>query len=117
MGRPVVHFEIGCRDTQRTQAFYRELFGWTTEPYGPSSLRIQTGSERGIQGHLTSLGHEPHHYTMFYVEVEDIPAHLARLESLGGRTLIPQLPIPGGGHFAWLCDPDGNTVGLLKSAR
>jgi len=117
MGRPVVHFEIGCRDRQRSQAFYQQLFDWTTEPYGPSSLGIRTGSESGIQGHITSLGHEPHQYTMFYVEVEDIPAHLAKVESLGGRTLIPELPIPGGGHFAWFADPDGNTIGLLKPAR
>ena len=116
MGKPVVHFEIGCRDSEQTRAFYRQLFDWETEPYGPASHTIRTGSDKGIQGHITSLGHEPHHYTMFYVQVEDIPAHLTKIESLGGRTLIPELPIPGVGHFAWFADPDGNTVGLLKPA-
>jgi predicted enzyme related to lactoylglutathione lyase len=57
MGKPVVHFEIGCRDSERTRAFYRQLFDWETDPYGPASHT-----------------------------------------------------------FRWFSDPDGNTVGLLKSA-
>jgi predicted enzyme related to lactoylglutathione lyase len=33
MGRPVVHFEIGCRDSKKTQEFYTKMFGWDiTEP-------------------------------------------------------------------------------------
>jgi len=37
---------------------------------------IDTGSPQGIQGHITSLGHEPRHYTIFYVEVDDVQANL-----------------------------------------
>src|SRR5947209_16143103 len=75
MGRPVVHFEIGCRDRARTGDFYSKLFGWQiTAAAGPAS-NIQTGSQ-GIPGHITSLGHEPEHYTIFYVDVEDVQAAL-----------------------------------------
>lgn len=116
MGKPVIHFEIGCRDKAGTQAFYEKLFDWGTESYGPS-LMINTGSTQGIQGHITAMGHEPHQYVMFYVQVEDIPAHLAKAESLGGKTLIPQTEVPGMGHFAWLADPGGNLVGLWKPAQ
>lgn len=28
MGHPVVHFEIGCKDSAKTQDFYAKLFGW-----------------------------------------------------------------------------------------
>jgi len=28
MGMPVVHFEIGCKDKEKTSAFYAGLFGW-----------------------------------------------------------------------------------------
>ncbi len=34
MGQPVVHFEIGCRDKQKTQAFFVELFGWQVSEGG-----------------------------------------------------------------------------------
>jgi len=116
MGRPVVMFELGCGDKERTRAFYTQLFDWTSEPYGPLANRFDTGSAQGIQGFATSLGHEPHQYVLFYVEVDDIPAHLAKAEALGGKTFIPRAPVPGGGHFAWLRDPDGNLVGLFEPA-
>ena len=62
---------------------------------------------------LIKLGHEPQHYTMFYVEVEDVQAYLDKAASLGGKTLVPPVKIPTG-TFAWFSDPDGNTIGLLK---
>ncbi|MGD2114493.1 MAG: VOC family protein [Acidobacteriota bacterium] len=114
MGNPVVHFEVGCRDKDRTTAFYSELFGWTPSPHGPSSAKLDTGSQRGIGGHVTSLGHEPHTYVMFYVEVDDIPEAIAAAEALGGSVLIGELPTPDGGSFAWLQDPEGNSFGLLR---
>ena len=72
MAQPVVHFEIGCRDRDRTDAFYSSLFGWSTTDYGPLSRQVDTGSDRGIPGYITALGHVPHNYIMFYVEVDDI---------------------------------------------
>jgi uncharacterized protein len=115
MGRPVVHFEIGCRDRAATGDFYSKLFGWQITPAGPAS-DIQTGSPQGIAGHLTSLGHEPTHYTMFYVDVEDVQAALDKAAELGGKTLVGPITIPPG-TFAWFADPDGNTIGLLKPAK
>ena len=108
MGHPVVHFEIGCRDRAKTEQFFGELFGWHI-----GSASIDTGSQQGIPGHITSLGHEPQHYTMFYVEVDDIQACLDKAASLGGKTVVPPVKIPSG-IFAWFSDLDGNTIGLLK---
>jgi uncharacterized protein len=116
MGRPVVHFEIGCRDKAATARFYEDLFGWTTQEMGPAARMIATGSESGIAGHITSLGHEPHNYTIFYVDVEDVEAALKKAESLGGRTLVPAVPVPTG-RFAWVADPEGNTVGLFETKK
>lgn len=116
MAKPVVHFDIGCEDKDQTGAFYADLFGWKTSPYGPQSLKLDTGSERGIQGHVTALGHEPHNYVMVYIEVDDIPAHLEKAEALGGKTVVPETAVPGGGHFAWFTDPEGTTLGLWKPA-
>ena len=115
MGRPVIHFEIGCRDRAKAGDFYAKLFGWQITAAGPAS-NVQTGSPQGISGHLTSLGHEPEHYTMFYVDVEDVRAALDKAVELGGKTLVGPITIPAG-TFAWFADPDGNTIGLLKPAR
>jgi predicted enzyme related to lactoylglutathione lyase len=115
MGQPVVHFEIGCRDRAKTERFFTDLFGWHIQQNGPASM-IDTASQRGIPGHITSLSHEPHHYTMFYVEVDDVQAYLDRAVALGGKMLVPPIKIPAG-TFAWLSDLDGNTIGLLKPER
>jgi predicted enzyme related to lactoylglutathione lyase len=111
-GRPVVHFEIGCRDREKTERFFADLFGWHMQQNGPAS-NIDTGTQRGIPGHITVLGHEPQHYTMFYVEVDDVQAYLNKAVALGGKILVPPIKIPTG-TFAWLSDLDGNTIGLLK---
>jgi uncharacterized protein len=115
MPNPVVHFEIGCRDSAQSSQFYSSLFGWTTTPMGPA-LMIDTGEKSGIPGHFTALNHEPHHYTIFYVAVDDINAFTAKCESLGGKILVPKVDIPGYGAFAWIQDPDSNVIGLWKNA-
>ena len=115
MASPVVHFEIGCRDRKITEEFYAKSFEWKIEST-PNAGMIEAAAS-GIAGHITSLGHEPHHYTIFYVQVEDLKASLERAASLGGKTLVPPIEIPGYGSFAWMADPDGNTVGLWKPAK
>jgi predicted enzyme related to lactoylglutathione lyase len=115
VGRPVVHFEIGCRDRAKTGDFYSKLFGWQINANGPAST-IDTGSPDGIPGHITSLGHEPEHYTLFYVNVEDVKAALDQAVELGGKKVVGPIPIPAG-KFAWFTDPDGNMIGLMESAK
>ena len=112
MGRPVVHFEIGCRDRAKAEQFFGELFGWHVQANDPAGA-IDTGSQQGVPGHITSLGHEPQHYTIFYVEVDDVQACLDKATALGGKTVVPPVKIPTG-TFAWFSDLDGNTIGLLK---
>ena len=113
MANPVVHFEIGCRQSQKTQEYYAKLFGWKIQQAGPAAM-IDTGG--AVTGHITELGHEPFHYTIFYVEVDDVQAYLDKATTLGGKMLVPPIDIPTG-KFAWMQDPEGNTVGLWKPAK
>ena len=109
MSHPVVHFEIGCKDKRKVSDFYCQVFDWNIDS-GPMGM-IETGSTAGIQGHIAALGHEPHQFTHFYIETEDIAASLAKVEAEGGTTLVPPVEIPSG-TFAWFADVEGNTVGL-----
>jgi uncharacterized protein len=109
---PVVHFEIGCRDSARTQEFYQKLFDWKLSDMGAAAMIAADSG--GIDGHITALGHEPQHYTIFYVAVEDVAAYLEKAGRLGAKTLVPPIDIPTG-TFAWIEDPEGNTVGLWKA--
>jgi predicted enzyme related to lactoylglutathione lyase len=111
MGQPVVHFEIGCRDKERTAAFYRDAFGWEIDP-GPMGS-IRTGPDHEVGGHVTALGHEPHNYVAVYVSVPKLEEAIERVEGLGGKKLVGPIEIPSG-RFAWIADIEGTMVGLLE---
>ena len=53
---------------------------------------------------------------MIYVEVEDLQATLDKAESLGGKTTMPIMEIPGMVTLAQFSDPDGNVIGIVQSA-
>jgi predicted enzyme related to lactoylglutathione lyase len=114
MGRPIVKIDIGCADRPATLRFYQELFGWGAET-GPHTVELDLGvaAPPALSASITSLGHEPHQYVMFYVDVDDIPACLDRAETLGGKRHLGPIDLPQGGRFAWLSDPGGNLVGLV----
>ncbi len=124
MPAPIVHFEIGCQNSEKTSKFYGEVFGWTFSDYGPSKMVSNLGPSRdgtppkspGISGHISSLGHPPHQYVTVYALVDDPHATLAQIVKLGGRVIVPVTEVPGMGHFAWFADPEGNCVGLWKNA-
>lgn len=111
-GNPVVHFEIGCKDLEGTTTFYTRLFGWAATSV-PFAALLNTNSDKGVQGHITALGHEPHQYITFYIEVDEIPPVLEKIEAAGGKKILGPFPLPDGKQFAWFSDPGGNTVGLV----
>lgn len=77
---------------------------------------LPKGGDEGIGGHIMSLGHEPHQYTLFYVEVEDIVAYCEKAKSLGGKVVVSPVDI-GEGKFAWIQDNGGNTVGFWETSK
>ncbi|MBK9187629.1 MAG: VOC family protein [Phycisphaerales bacterium] len=123
MPAPVVHFEIGCNDLEKTRSFYAQLFGWEYAPGAPNMAMIGNVGPMaptktdGIGGHLTALGHPPHQYVTIYAQVEDIDATLQKAEKLGGSTIVPKTEVPTMGWFAWFKDPEGNAIGLWTSLK
>lgn len=109
---PVVFFELGCKDLAKTTGFYTDLFGWskTSVPY---ASQINTNTKEGVQGQIVSLGHEPHQYVTFYVQVEDINAMLTKVEAAGGKKIVGPIPLPDKTQFAWFKDPEGNMVAMI----
>ncbi len=113
MANPVVHFEIGCRNREETQDFYSNLFDWKMESHEHASMVIPE-DETGITGHISALGHEPHNYTLIYVQVDDLEAYVAKAVELGGSSVVPPTEVPGMGQFAWITDNEGTSIGLWK---
>ena len=122
MGQPVVHFEIIGQDGKKLIDYYSELFGWDIDASNPMGYGLvqREGNTNpdgiGIGGGVGGgpEGYEGH--TMFYVEVPDVEAGLAKAESLGGTRVMGTDEVPGMGivlgHFR---DPEGHLVGLVQS--
>jgi predicted enzyme related to lactoylglutathione lyase len=122
MGQPVVHFEIIGKDAESMQRYYAELFGWEIDAdnpmnYGTVAREGNTNPDGiGIGGGIGAgpEGYEGH--VTFYVEVPDVEAALAKAETLGGsRMMGPDKPMEGL-EIGLFNDPEGRTVGVVKTA-
>jgi predicted enzyme related to lactoylglutathione lyase len=114
MPAPVVHFEIGSKDSAEAAKFYSAVFDWQFADLGPARL-IAAGHEGGPSGMLVTLGHPPENYVTIYVQVDDLEAALERVAEAGGKTMVPPVPLPDGRRFAWINDTAGNIIGLLTA--
>jgi predicted enzyme related to lactoylglutathione lyase len=122
MGQPVVHFEIIGEDPDKLQSYYSDLFGWEIDSDNPMNYGMVQRDANvnpdgiGIGG---GIGPGPEGYSghvTFYVEVPDVEAALAKAESLGGsRMMGPEKPMEGV-EIGLFNDPEGHTVGVVKSA-
>src|SRR5438309_2194012 len=114
MTNHICHFEIGCRDQGKGAEFYSKMFDWKTESQ-PNMTMLRTGGDVG--GHLTTLGHEPHNYTIFYVMVDNVASALEKAVSLGGKKIVGPMPLPNNTEFGWFADPEGNTIGVYAEVK
>ena len=121
MPNPVAYFELGGRNASGLREFYASLFGWSVEPFGKSAAGTDffhvEPEEGGIAGGIIQTsGEMPPNYVMLYVGVDDLKATLEKVESLGGKTVVPPMPIPNDmGQIAVFMDPDDNVIGLHSS--
>ena len=116
MGQPVVQWQILARNPDTVTAFYRELFGWRVNADNPMGYRmVDTGSDRGINGGVWPIGPTEGHPTVqLFIEVDDVPAYVARVEQLGGQIVIPPQTLPDGDEMAIVLDTEGLSLGLVR---
>lgn len=118
MAAPVTHFEIMTRDAQRVRDFYANLFGWNYSLFPEMGYgMVDTGVQMGIGGGIGQMPENQSPCVTFYVQVEDLQAHLDKALSLGGTIVVPLTEVPGMVTFAQIKDPDGNIIGLLKGPQ
>jgi uncharacterized protein len=115
MGAPVTWFEINTSDAKAAREFYAEVFGWNLQVLDEANYAlVDTGGNGGIGGGIGQA--QGPSQVIFYIEVAEPQACLDRIEKAGGRTVVPVTEIPDMVTFAQFADPQGNVVGLVKSA-
>ncbi len=116
MNRPV-HFEIPAEDPARAMTFYETVFGWKFQKWaGPIEYwMIDTGdAPQGINGGLMPR-RDPAQPCVNTMDVEDIDATIRTVESAGGQSVVPKMPIPGIGWLAYFKDTEGHIFGVMQS--
>ncbi len=115
---PIVHIEIPAQDAAAASKFYADAFGWNIQ-VDPSFDYHMFQADPGPGGGFVKVGDEASGYkigeVLIYISTDDIDATLAKIESLGGRTLQPKTEIPQTGWFAYFADPAGNRIALYTS--
>ncbi len=114
MADKVVWFEILGKDSDKTQAFYGDLFNWEFDNTWMPGYGMTKEEETGIGG---GVGKDPDGGTwaIFYVGVDDIDASIAKVSAKGGTIIVPKTDIPDGPTIAVFADPEGNKVGLVQN--
>lgn len=114
MSNRVVHFEIPCNNPEKTMDFFKDVFGWNFQQFGnePYWLAI-TGDDQtpGINGGIMKK-RDPNQPIANSINVTDIDKFITKVESSGGKIVVPKMPIPSVGWLAYFTDPDGNIHGL-----
>lgn len=111
----IVHIEFPAAETAQSTEFYSKLFGWQVQHHPEMSyptFAVEGGVGGGfpqVDGEMVQPGN-----VLVYVSTDDIEASLARVEELGGQTVVPRTDIPGIGFFAIFRDPTGNRVALYS---
>ncbi len=122
----VVHFEVPYDDGDRARAFYTDVFGWQTTPMpGFDYTGVRTGpsgddsmpAEPGYVGGGMTTRQAPVDHPVITIEVDDMPAALAKVAEHGGAAVGEPMEVGDMGIAAYFTDTEGNTMGLWQSKR
>ncbi|KUM36256.1 VOC family protein [Arthrobacter sp. EpRS71] len=121
----IVHFEIPTDNKDRANTFYQSAFGWTLIPMegmeytaaitAPSNEETGAPNEPGaINGALFPRTNELK-TPILTIDVEDLDAALAQIESAGGSVVQAKDAVPAMGWFAYFKDTEGNILGVWQN--
>ena len=117
------HFEIPFDDQVRAQKFYSEVFGWEINKFGDmdywivktcnSDQNMKPVEPGAINGGLLKrdeTGKNP----VIVIDVPNIEEHLKKIETAGGKIVMPTIPIGDFGLYSRIADTEGNVIGVWQ---
>ena len=120
----VVHFEIPFDDQTRAQKFYEDVFGWqitkypemdyylvTTTPSDENSKPKEPGAINGGFLKRDPTGEHP----VIVIDVPSLDEHIKKIESAGGKTIMPKIQVGNFGLYARVADTEGNVIGIWQT--
>ena len=122
----VVHFEIPFDDQSRAQKFYSDVFGWEITKYPemdyflatttPSDENMRPKEPGSINGGLLKKDPSGQH-PVIVIDVPSIDDHITKIESAGGKTIMPKIQVGNFGLYARVADTEGNVIGIWQTIK
>ena len=114
-GAPV-WIDLMSSDTDKSRAFYGELFRWTGEPDNPEMGGYSNFSKDGarIAGLMPVMPNSPPNVWTVYLAVDDAKETTDRAEANGGTVLAPAMDVQDLGTMAVVTDAGGAAIGMWK---
>ena len=119
----VVHFEIPYDDQGRAQKFYQDVFGWQINKMPdmdyhmvtatPSDENMKPKEPGSINGGLTAKDPTGQH-PVIVIDVPSIEDHLKKIESSGGKIIMPAIKVGEFGMYARVADTEDNVIGIWQ---
>jgi predicted enzyme related to lactoylglutathione lyase len=110
--------ELFATDTDRARAFYRDLFGWTSEAAGPEYggyINFATTDGVRVAGCMANDGANgtPDGWSV-YLATDDATKTVERAEANGGTTIVPAMEVMDLGSMAVVIDAGGAAIGAWQ---
>ena len=105
------YIELPASDLDAVEAFYRAVFGWTFEDYGPEYRAFSDGGTDGGFYRADVASSQASGAALVILYAEDLEAVRASVEEAGGTILKPIFDFPGGRRFHF-ADPHGNELAV-----
>jgi hypothetical protein len=117
LGRPV-WYELVTTDTGAAEKFYKNVIGWTSEPF-PASPNPYTVFKRSPKNQVAGLMPRPDGMNMppfwaMYVAVPDLDDAVAHIKRLGGSALSGVIDVPTVGRLQMMKDPQGAAFYIIQ---
>ena len=111
-------FEIPVADMPRAKKFYKSLLNVELQDLPMPGMQLSSfpmvqGGEYAAGALAQSENHIPSaNGTTVFFACEDVSDQLGRVESLGGKVVVPKTSIGEHGFIAHIMDSEGNKVAL-----
>jgi predicted enzyme related to lactoylglutathione lyase len=106
--------ELITSDAAKALHFYGEIFGWKKQAehdMGPMGKYLLYGQHDKTYGGMFTMTAMPPAW-LYYIQVDDLDASLARAKDRGARVANGPMEVPGGTRIVQLFDPQGAAFAL-----
>lgn len=110
--------DLSTSDPEKSEIFYRELFGWSVddpgEEYGGyKNFLLDGGGVAGFMRNPCEDGSIPDAWSV-YLAVDDAEATVKAAEKLGSQAIVPAMPVMALGTMAVITDAGQATIGIWQ---